>query len=77
MKIIKTIEMTQKEKDLCETASRKLSTIRGELCSQMKCNGIDCSTQCPISKAVNLITDCGSRLAYIARYGTNKGYDEP
>ena len=76
MKIIETIEMTPREKSLCEEAAQNLTTIQSNLCDAMECNGMHCS-QCPISKAIDSIAGCSSRLFYIARYGTNKGYGEP
>ena len=75
MKIIETIEMTPREKSLCEEAATELSAIERNLCDKITCIGIHCS-QCPIAKTIDLITDCRSRLFYIARYGTDKGYGE-
>lgn len=76
MKIVETIEMTQKEKELCKTTATELLAIKNNLCDRMACNGMSCS-QCPISKTIDLIADCCVRLTYISLYGTDKGYDEP
>ena len=74
MKIIKKIELTPTEKTLCETVGTELSTMIRNLCESTSCAGIDCG-QCPISKTINLMADCRSRLFYLSQHGTDEGYD--
>lgn len=75
MKIIEKIEMTQEERALCETAAIDISMIRSNLCDGMSCNGMACE-QCPINKATEIIAQGIDILGYVARYGTDKGFEE-
>ena len=56
MKIVKKVELTSKEKEVCKESMIKILEIKSGICLKMDCEGLDCS-DCPIHKAVKTIEE--------------------
>ena len=56
MKIVKKVELSPKEKEVCKESMIKILEIKSGICLKMGCEGLDCS-DCPIHKAVKTIEE--------------------
>lgn len=55
MKIVKKVELTTEEKEVCRESSTKILKTIANICLQMKCAEIDDCDDCPISKCIEEI----------------------
>ena len=56
MKIIKKVELTPKEKEVCKESMIKILKIKSGVCLKMGCEGLDCF-DCPIHRAIKTIEE--------------------
>lgn len=56
MKIVKMVELTPKEKEVCKESMIKILEIKTDICFKMNCKGLDC-IDCPIHKAARAIEE--------------------